>query len=79
MDGVGTVWNDRSGWTSQVEVVRSTLREAEKRYQVRREEDSFVCSLLFLSFFFFLVPRRSYSSGVFCFLDETIGPKQERK
>lgn len=34
------------------------------------------CSFVF---FFFLVPRRSYSSGVFCFLDETIGPKQERK
>lgn len=48
--------------------------------QVRREEDSFVCSLLFFCLlFFFLVPRRGYSSGVFYFLDETIGPKQERK
>lgn len=71
---------DRGGLVRWRSVVRSTLRAAEKRYQVRREEDSFVCSLLFFVFFFFFsVPRRGYSSGVFCFLDETIGPKQERK
>lgn len=46
---------DRGGLARWRSVVRSTLRAAEKRYQVRREEDSFVCSLLFfcLLFFFF--------------------------
>lgn len=69
MDGVGTVWNDRLGWTSRVEVVRSTLQAAEKRYQVRREEDSFVCSLLFFCLlFFFLVPRVATPQGFFVFL-----------
>lgn len=66
---------DRGGLARWRSVVRSTLRAAEKRYQVRREEDSFVCSLLFfcLLFFFFWSRGVATPQGFFVFLMKLSG------
>lgn len=65
---------DRGGLARWRSVVRSTLRAAEKRYQVRREEDSFVCSLLFFCLLFFFWSRGvATPQGFFIFLMKLSG------
>lgn len=59
MDGVGTVWNDRSGWTSQVEVSCSVNLAGGGKKVPGTERRGLFClfSFVLLSFVFVFGPE----------------------
>lgn len=78
MDGVGTVWNDRSGWTSQVEVSCSVNLARQRKKGTRYGEKRtllFVlfCSFVFFFFFFFWSRGVATPQGFFVFLMKLSG------